>query len=104
MIGSGGAVESLDQWLFKWDPTNFSFTVLVFIVLVVALMFIVLKWWPWYSREAWPARQRIEEEHIQAMNRIGETLIELKLLVSQNSVMLHSIVEKIDQSEHIRSN
>ena len=97
-------MQSLDQWLFKWDPTNFSFTVLVFIVLVVALMFIVLKWWPWYSREAWPARQRIEEEHIQAMNRIGETLIELKLLVSQNTVMMTSVLDKLDHAEKMRSN
>jgi hypothetical protein len=97
-------VQSLDQWLFRWDPTNFSFTVLVFIVLVVSLLFIVLKWWPWYSREAWPARQRIEEEHIQAMNRIGETLIELKLLVSQNAVMMNTIVERLDRSEQSRLN
>ena len=96
-------METLDQWLFRWDPTNFSFTVLVFIVLVVSLLFIVLKWWPWYSREAWPARQRIEEEHIQAMNRIGETLIELKLLVSQNAVMMNTIVEKLDRNEQSRS-
>lgn len=97
-------MQSLDQWLLRWDPTNFSFTVLVFMVLVVALLFVVLKWWPWYSREAWPARQRIEEEHIQAMNRIGDTLIELKLLVSQNTVMMTSILDKLDHTEKMRSN
>ena len=43
-----GGLLTLDQWLLKFDPANLSVTVLVFILLVTAILFVWTKFWPWY--------------------------------------------------------
>jgi len=46
-------VDWFTQWLLKWDPTNFSFTALVFLSFI---MFWV-RVWPWMTKEYFPARR-----------------------------------------------
>jgi hypothetical protein len=93
---------TLEQWLLRWDPTNFSFTALVFVVLVATILFLWLKWWPWYTKEAWPAKQRAdqirmehearqEETRLTVMAGIRDTLIELKILVGQQGAVLEHL-------------
>ncbi len=93
---------TLDQWLLKWDPTNFSFTALVFVVLVSSILFLWLRWWPWFTKEAWPARQQAEQHRLEIITRqeeaqlaviagIRDTLIELKILVGQQGAMLERL-------------
>ena len=47
-----GGHLTLDQWLLRFDPANLSVTVLVFIVLVTAILFLWTKFWPWYIEQA----------------------------------------------------
>jgi hypothetical protein len=97
---------TFEQWLLKTDPNNFSFAALVFVVLVSAILFLWLRWWPWYTKEAWPARQRTEQirlEHetrqeetrLTVMAGIRDTLIELKILVSQQGAVLEHLSREI---------
>ena len=99
---------SIDQWLLKFDPANFSFSVLVFIILVSSICFIFTRFWPWYTKEYFPARQkaelqrldveaRQEQTRLDVMAAIRDALVELKVLVSQNSAMTSSIIEHLDR-------
>jgi hypothetical protein len=100
----------LDQWLLKFDPANFSFTVFVFIILVSVILFFWLKFWPWWTQIAWPARQKMEltrmefeakqeASRLEVMSGIRDTLIELKVLIQQNSVTTQAISDRLTGGE-----
>ncbi len=98
-------MDTIDQWLLKWDPTDFSFTVFVFIMLVAGLLFVWRCWWPWYSARANRAqaerleldRKRTEAELLgqsrqtEIMTAIRDALVELKVLVGQQGRMLEQL-------------
>ena len=101
---------TLDQWLLRFDPANLSVTVLVFIVLVTAILFVWTKFWPWYITQAWPARQKMdqtrleieahqEQSRLEVMTGIRDTLIELKVLVGQNQKTTFLIAEQLSQQQ-----
>jgi hypothetical protein len=95
-----------EQWLLKWDPTNFSFTALVLLIVTTLILFVWLKWWPWWTKEAWPAKQKAEQHRLEieakqeeartnVMVGIRDTLIELRVLVQQNAVTTQGMAERL---------
>jgi hypothetical protein len=96
----------IEQWLAKFDPANLSVTVLVFFVLATGILFLWTRFWPWWTGEAWPARQRAEQMRLeietkQEQNRqelmagIRDALVELRVLVRQNREATDAIAERL---------
>jgi hypothetical protein len=86
----GGVAVSLEEWLLLWKPSDFSFALLVFVI----IGFLWTRVWPWFTREYFPARQRElaqrleieahqEETRLQLMNDIRDALVELRTLARQ---------------------
>ncbi len=83
---------SLEDWLLLWKPSDFSFALLVFVIIA----FLWTRVWPWFTREYFPARQRElaqrleieahqEETRLKLMNDIRDALVELRTLARQQS-------------------
>ncbi|HLY25424.1 MAG TPA: hypothetical protein VKQ72_03730 [Aggregatilineales bacterium] len=81
---------TLDEWLLLWKPSDFSFALLVFVIIA----FLWTRVWPWFTREYFPARQRElaqrleieahqEEARLAVMSDIRDSLVELRTLVRQ---------------------
>ena len=82
---------TLDQWLLKWDPTNFSFTVLVYVLVVSALIILWSKVLPYFINKRWPNEDALREKRATAdiearKDEIAETRLMRQALERQNAV------------------
>ena len=82
------------QWFAQVKWSELGFAALVWVVVLGSGHFINTRLWPFISREWWPTRAKMaqarleaeskqEQERNQAMQNIGNALIELRVLSGQ---------------------
>lgn len=50
------------------------------IIVILIVVFIDRRFWPWYTKEYWPARQKQQDLLNEALNRIRETMEAMRIL------------------------
>jgi lysylphosphatidylglycerol synthetase-like protein (DUF2156 family) len=91
---------TLDQWLMKFDPSQFSLTVLVFMLTIAFIIVMWRKIIPFYIEKKWPAdlemqRLRIQEEvkvrqdAIAEQRLMREAVEKLNVVAGQQMLLLN---------------
>lgn len=85
---------TLEQWLTQINPTEAGFASLVWILVLGAGLFIWRQWWPWYTKEYYPAKMALDRTRIEAelkaeddrqkvMISIRDVMVELRVVCSE---------------------
>lgn len=90
-------------WLSKFDPNQAPITVLVFALAAFGMTFMLKSWWPWFTKDYWPARQAANTSRIQAeidaqkeQNGIQRSTLEA---LTKIAVMLEKVDERTEQHD-----
>jgi hypothetical protein len=78
-------------WLFKWDPTNFSFTMLFYLLVLAAIAILWFKLIPDYLKNERPHQRELRMKRLQAdidvkKDEVNEQRLMRQALEKQNSV------------------
>ncbi len=86
-----GPVSPIEQWIVQWKPTDFSFTLFVFVILIATIFILLRKIVPYLLDTKWPADQALREKRIQAdiearRDELNETRLMRQALEKLNTV------------------
>ncbi len=81
----------MEQWIVQWKPTDFSFTLFVFVILYATIFVLWRKIVPYLLEVKWPADQALREKRIQAeiearRDDLNETRLMRQALEKLNTV------------------
>jgi predicted membrane protein len=83
--------------IFGIEPTEFTFTVLAFMVAVTLIYFFTRQFWPWYTKTWWPARQELSrtkterEFKLRADKEKAEMDMEIERQKQQYEIQMKSL-------------
>jgi hypothetical protein len=94
-----------ETWISQLKPGDASLTLFVF----AFLGFLILKVWPWYTKEWWPAQQAFRKAQFEAnqakddanqktLDRLAEAIARMSVLVEQNFDATNTIIERLPAS------
>ena len=73
-------MSPIEQWITQWKPTDFSFTLFVFVILFTTVFILLRKIVPYLIDTKWPGDQALREKRIQAeIDAVAASAMELLL-------------------------
>lgn len=88
-------MDPLTPFLQKIDPVNFSFTVLVYVIVVSVILIIWFKLIPWYIKEERPFQRELRAKRVQAEFELKRDELSEQRLMRQALERIGSVSDKI---------
>ena len=97
-----------NQWLTKIDPSTLGLTALVWVGFIALLAFLKSGFWPWFTKEYFPAQIRFREqreandlsfrrEELNIQTSIRDALAKLEVIASHQTIYLEKYEGEISK-------
>lgn len=98
---------NLQDWLSKLNPAEISFSFAFFLSWIVLIWWLVFQYWPWWKKDFQPAKMRrveekdraqlqIERDQTTALNRVGDAMVQMNVLVGQQMTLLQQHEQHVE--------